>query len=248
MTLAGGGARGSSAHCPMCKSARGYATPLYAVRSNEIGDDLYECTACGYRAVYRVQTREFEPPKEQLSEAWQPPLLWPLPLRFDPDWPNARKRPRASARPLLPETDSGEQHDHVQPAAADPAQQLRKATSEEPAGGSEHGQSNEGPGEPLPPENPASRETTIRSSRRRMQGRRGGHWSRTNPVHPAGEFGDIRIVCAQGRQASTPVVGQIAPRVETRTPATPLASGRATGKTSRRPPRTCSSTNEYPSK
>ena len=49
----------------------------------------------------------------------------------------------------------GEQHDHVQPAAADPAQQLRKATSEEPAGGSEHGQSNEGPGEPLPPENPS---------------------------------------------------------------------------------------------
>ena len=49
----------------------------------------------------------------------------------------------------------GEQHDHVQPAAADPAQQRRKATSEESAGGSEHGQPNEGPGESLPPENPS---------------------------------------------------------------------------------------------
>jgi len=144
MTLAG---------CPMCKSARAYATPLYAVQSNEIGDERYECTACGYMAVYRVQRRAFEPPKEQLSEAWQPPVLLPLPLTFDPEWPDPRKRPPASARSPLPGTDSRNKDGHKQSAAAKPPPHARAATSMKSAKGLEQRQASTGVGEPLVTQN-----------------------------------------------------------------------------------------------
>ena len=192
MTLAGGGARGSSAHCPMCKSARGYATLLYAVRSNELGDYLYECTACGYMAVYRVQTREFEPRKEQLSEAWQPPLLLPLPPRFDPEWPDARKRPPASARPPLPGTDSRNQHGHKQPAAAEPPPHSRAATSTKTAKRLEQRQASTGPEEPLVTQNPSG--AVDRKTRRHRHGLR--------PTQP-GERAGSRTDRATGRDADT---------------------------------------------
>jgi hypothetical protein len=100
MTLAEDGASWSLPHCPTCNRERGFPT-LLATRSNEIGenrDALCECMACGYMAVYREGTGQFEPPKGQPLEAWQPPLVWRTIAPVRPEAPN---RPTASARPTL---------------------------------------------------------------------------------------------------------------------------------------------------
>ncbi len=69
--------------CPTC-SVGALVRPIQVVRWNDAGDDLWECTTCGYMAAQRVGTGQFEPPVGHPSEEWQPPLGWPRPQRIDP--------------------------------------------------------------------------------------------------------------------------------------------------------------------
>src|SRR5262245_40257494 len=145
MTL---GASWLSPHCPKCNSERGFPTQL-ATRSNEIGDVLCECMACGYVAVFRVGTDQFEPPKGQPSETWQPPLVYRLPT-IELVRPEAPHRPTASARPTPTGIDSREHRGrHKPPAAAGAAPQSRTTNSPKTAQGAKPELANAGSAEPL---------------------------------------------------------------------------------------------------
>jgi len=212
MTL---GASWSSPHCPVCKSARAFATPLHAARSNEIGDELYECRACGYEAVYRVRTGHFEPRKEEISEPWQSPLMWPLPRTIDSVQP-AANRPTESAVPTVTGIDSHEDrgHRHRQPVVAGVAPQSRAANSPKTAQGSTHELASASPGKPLAteparePSGDASLDApadfrkpprTIAPDQPRSQGRGTRRHQDRLRSRPAGETAATRTDRAKGR-------------------------------------------------
>src|SRR5262249_539093 len=148
MTRGTSGASWLSPHCPICNSERGFPCllPTGADESSGIGDGLWEWMGCGYTAVYRVGTGQFEPPKGQPREAWQPPLVWRTIAPVRPEAPN---RPTPSARPTPTRTDSREHRGrHKQPAAA-AAPQSPAAKAPKTAQDSKHELASAGLGEPL---------------------------------------------------------------------------------------------------
>src|SRR5262249_15266043 len=121
---------------------------LLHTRSDEIsgiGDALCECVACGYMAVYRVGTGQFEPPKGQPREAWQPPLVWRTIAPVRPEAPN---RPTPSAKTPTGRDPRDPRARHKQPAAA-AAPQSRAAKAPKTAQDSKHELASAGSEEPL---------------------------------------------------------------------------------------------------
>ncbi len=114
--------------CPIC-SVAAFVLPMRLVRWNPAGDDLWECSACGYMTAYRVTTGQFEPPAGQPSEGWQPPLGWPRPRMTDPAVPSAAPDPMALIVEPATAASSLDQHDKTEPVGVELAPDARAATT-----------------------------------------------------------------------------------------------------------------------
>ncbi len=63
--------------CPRCRVGP-FRVFLASIRPNHAGDEYFECLGCGYEAIYRVRTGQFEPCPWGSADGWQPPLVFTL--------------------------------------------------------------------------------------------------------------------------------------------------------------------------